>query len=119
MPLELNSDNDDPSYFLAGACTAGGITAFTVGHSLPSLVTSLIVGSLYATTGYLNSDPATVRYAAPAGLGASVLLAGGILPRALKTQKALPMALVVFGVVNSAYYGRKWYDREVVRYKYY
>merc|ERR1711977_740319 len=59
------------------------------------------VGALYALGGYRLQNRAT--YGVEAALLASVVLAGWSIPRAIKTQKGLPVGLSVlaaFGLYN-------------------
>ncbi|RMX70586.1 hypothetical protein D0869_16498, partial [Hortaea werneckii] len=69
--------------------------------SVPSLAAGCSVGALYALGGYRLQNRAT--YGVEAALLASVVLAGSSIPRAIKTQKGLPMGLSVlaaFGLYN-------------------
>lgn len=60
-------------------------------RSVPSLVAGLTVGALYGLGGYRiqNRQPYGIELA----LLASLVLAGSSIPRAIKTQKPLPIGL--------------------------
>jgi len=69
--------------------------------SIPSLAAGCSVGALYALGGYRLQNRAS--YGVEAALLASVVLAGSSIPRAIKTQKGLPVGLSVlaaFGLYN-------------------
>ncbi|KAF2682784.1 hypothetical protein K458DRAFT_306260 [Lentithecium fluviatile CBS 122367] len=77
---------------ILGALTAGGgITGYVRTGSVPSVAAGVTVGILYILGGLRirNRQPYGVELA----LLASVVLAGSSIPRALKTQKPLPMGL--------------------------
>jgi uncharacterized membrane protein (UPF0136 family) len=68
---------------------------------VPSVAAGVTIGVLYGLGGMRiqNKQP----YGVELGLLASVILAGSSIPRALKTQKPLPMglsALALFGLWN-------------------
>lgn len=77
-------------------------------RSIPSLVAGVGIGALYAYGGYLLKN--NRRYAIETALGASMILAGAQFPRAINTQKSLPIALSTLAVVAGGYYGKKWYE---------
>ncbi|GAB1741898.1 hypothetical protein D0869_00583 [Hortaea werneckii] len=89
------------AFVLAGLTAGGGITGYLRAGSIPSLAAGCSVGALYALGGYRLQNRAT--YGVEAALLASVVLAGSSIPRAIKTQKGLPMGLSVlaaFGLYN-------------------
>ena len=69
----------------------GGITGYVRTGSIPSVAAGCTVGALYALGAYRisNKQPYGVELA----LLASVVLAGSSIPRAIKTQKSLPIGL--------------------------
>jgi uncharacterized membrane protein (UPF0136 family) len=66
----------------------------------------MTVGALYNYGGYRirNSEP----YGIETVLLASLILAGSSFPRAIKTQKPLPIGLSVLATYGLFYYGLKW-----------
>ncbi|CAI6280501.1 unnamed protein product [Periconia digitata] len=77
---------------ILGALTAGGgITGYVRTGSVPSVVAGVSVGVLYILGGLRiqNRQP----YGVELGLLASVVLGGSSIPRALKSQKPLPVGL--------------------------
>jgi uncharacterized membrane protein (UPF0136 family) len=93
---------------MAGLCAVGGVTGFYLKGSKPSLFGGLAIGALYGASGYLLKQNA--NWGIELALFSSVLLAGGMLPRALKVQKPLPITLVILGTLNTAYYSRKYLE---------
>ncbi|KAK5696810.1 hypothetical protein LTR97_008114 [Elasticomyces elasticus] len=79
------------AFILAGLTAGGGITGYIRAGSVPSMVAGCSVGLLYALGGYRIQSRAT--YGVELALLASVILAGSSIPRAIKTQKPLPMGL--------------------------
>lgn len=68
---------------------------------MPSLAAGCTVGALYALGGYRIQNRQT--YGVELALLASVVLAGSSVPRAIKTQKPLPMglsAVAAFGLYS-------------------
>ena len=89
------------AYILATLTAGGGITGYARAGSVPSLIAGCGVGALYALGGYRIQNKQT--YGVELALLASVVLAGSSIPRAIKTQKPLPMGLSVlaaFGLYN-------------------
>lgn len=89
------------AYVLAGLTAGGGITGYVRAGSIPSLAAGCSVGALYALGGYRISNRQT--YGVELALLASLVLAGSSVPRALKTQKPLPIglsALAALGLWN-------------------
>ncbi|EMC95270.1 hypothetical protein BAUCODRAFT_123733 [Baudoinia panamericana UAMH 10762] len=87
------------AYILAGLTAGGGITGYIRAGSVPSMVAGCSVGALYAVGGYRMQNRQT--YGVELVLLASIILAGSSIPRAIKTQKPLPMglsALAAFGL---------------------
>lgn len=74
-------------------------------------VKGLSIAGLYGLGGYLTKKNEQANQGLMVGLGTSTAVTGMGLERALRTQKAIPMAVTVLGVINCAYYGRKLYDR--------
>jgi len=72
------------------------------------LVAGVGVGAAYGYSGYLlhhNRD-----YGIEGALGASALLAGSMLPRAVRTRRLLPVTLSVLALSAGGYYSKKYYD---------
>lgn len=80
-------------YILAALTAGGGITGYARTGSIPSVTAGCTVGALYALGAYRisNKQPYGVELA----LLASVVLAGSSIPRAIRSQKALPIGLSV------------------------
>ena len=80
-------------YILAALTAGGGITGYARTGSIPSVTAGCTVGALYALGAYRisNKQPYGVELA----LLASVVLAGSSIPRAIKSQKTLPIGLSV------------------------
>lgn len=75
--------------------------------SVPSLVAGVGVGSLYGYAGYLIHHHRP--YGIETAIGASVLLAGAMVPRAIKTnfQKPVPAVMSVLSLVAGAFFIKK------------
>jgi uncharacterized membrane protein (UPF0136 family) len=89
------------AYVLAALTAGGGITGYARAGSVPSLAAGCTVGALYALGGYRIQNRQS--YGVELALLASVVLAGSSFPRAVKTQKPLPIGLSVvaaFGLWN-------------------
>ncbi|RIA96510.1 transmembrane proteins 14C-domain-containing protein [Glomus cerebriforme] len=100
-----------PSYTMAVICAIGGIAAFSKARSKPSLIAGIGVGTLYGIAGYViknNKD-----YGNETALAASILLAGSMVPRAIKTKKPIPLSLGVLSIGVGAYYAKKIYEYRV------
>lgn len=80
-------------YLLAALTAGGGITGYVRTGSVPSVAAGCTVGALYALGAYRisNKQPYGVELA----LLASVVLAGSSIPRAIRSQKTLPIGLSV------------------------
>lgn len=87
-----------------------GIAGFARTRSIPSLVAGLGVGSLYGLAGYLIQE--NKDYGHETAVAASTLLAGAMLPRAIKSgfKKPVPAALSVISITAGAYYVKKVID---------
>jgi uncharacterized membrane protein (UPF0136 family) len=83
-------------------------TNISLKGSKASLIAGLGVGTLYGVSGYLLHQNAD--YGIELALLSSALLTGGMLPRAIRVGKPLPVSLVILGAVNCAYFGRKWFE---------
>ncbi|KAF2253483.1 putative UPF0136 membrane protein, partial [Trematosphaeria pertusa] len=92
---------------ILGALTAGGgITGYVRTGSIPSVAAGVTVGTLYILGGLRirNRSP----YGVELGLLASIILAGSSIPRALKTQKPLPMGLSLLAAYGLFAFGTAW-----------
>lgn len=97
----LTSLTSQIAYILAALTAGGGITGYVRAGSVPSLAAGCTVGALYALGGYRIQNRQT--YGVELALLASIVLAGSSIPRALRTQKPLPMglsAVAAFGLYN-------------------
>ncbi|KAK3208422.1 hypothetical protein GRF29_77g687652, partial [Pseudopithomyces chartarum] len=95
---------------ILGALTAGGgITGFARTGSIPSVVAGVTVGTLYILGGLRvrNAQP----YGVELGLLASIVLAGSSIPRALRSQKPLPIGLSLLAVFGLYAFGSAWSSR--------
>ncbi|KAL8686825.1 MAG: hypothetical protein Q9218_006841 [Villophora microphyllina] len=100
---------DQPStqaFLLAALTAGGGITGYARTGSVPSIAAGVTVGLLYGLGGLRqrNRQP----YGLELALLASVLLAGSSVPRAIKTQKALPVGLSVVAAFGLYRFGTLW-----------
>jgi len=89
------------AYILAGLTAGGGITGYVRAGSIPSLAAGCTVGALYALGGYRIQNRQS--YGLELALLASIVLAGSSVPRAIKTQKPLPVglsAVAAFGLYS-------------------
>ncbi|KAJ3219679.1 hypothetical protein HDU67_010041 [Dinochytrium kinnereticum] len=93
---------------LAGVCAVGGIMGYVRAKSLPSLIAGLTFASLYAYSGYLIQSNA--NYGSELATVTSVILLGAMGPKAVRTQKPVPMIMSLIGAVGSSYYGMKVYQ---------
>ena len=94
-----DSRHSQVAYILATLTAGGGITGYVRTGSVPSIAAGCTVGALYALGGYRISN--RQPYGVELALLASVVLAGSSIPRAIKTQKPLPIglsALATFGL---------------------
>ncbi|KAI8924833.1 transmembrane proteins 14C-domain-containing protein [Entophlyctis helioformis] len=94
---------------IGAICAAGGAIGYVKGKSVPSLVAGLTFGALFATASFLireNRD-----YGVELAAVSSVLLAGAMLPKAIRARKPVPITLSVLGTLGSAYYAKKWLDQ--------
>ncbi|KAI7872202.1 transmembrane proteins 14C-domain-containing protein [Spinellus fusiger] len=98
------------AFTLAALSATGGVAGFVRTRSIPSLVAGIGVGALYGVAGYLIKE--NQEYGHETAVAASVLLAGGMIPRTIKTQfkKPLPIVLSVVSVAAGAYYAKKVVD---------
>ncbi|KAJ4345505.1 uncharacterized protein N0V89_011637 [Didymosphaeria variabile] len=92
---------------ILGALTAGGgITGYVRTGSVPSVAAGVSVGTLYilGALRIRNAQP----YGVELGLLASIVLAGSSFPRALKTQKPLPIGLSLLAAYGLWAFGSAW-----------
>ncbi|MCJ1353355.1 MAG: hypothetical protein MMC33_003341 [Icmadophila ericetorum] len=101
--------NDTPAFALALLTAGGGITGYARTGSIPSVVAGCTVGALYALGGYRmrNNQPYGIELA----LLASLVLAGSSIPRAIRSQKPLPVGLSVLAIYGLVQFGSAWNGR--------
>ena len=87
----------------------GGITGYARAGSVPSLAAGCSVGALYALGGYRIQNKQT--YGVELALLASVVLAGSSFPRAIKSQKPLPIGLSVLAAFGLFNFGKEFVNR--------
>ncbi|KAA8905466.1 transmembrane proteins 14C-domain-containing protein [Sphaerosporella brunnea] len=98
--------SDIPAFILGCLCAFGGTMGYLRTGSVPSIAAGLTVGALYNYGGYrIRHNQA---YGVETALLASLILAGSSFPRALKTQKPLPIGLSVLAAYGLFYYGAQW-----------
>ncbi|CAG8544457.1 11741_t:CDS:2 [Funneliformis caledonium] len=100
-----------PSYTMAVICTLGGISAYAKARSMPSIMAGVGVGILYGIAGYVIKE--NKDYGHETALAASTILAGSMIPRAIKTKRPVPLSLGVLSVGVGVYYAKKIYEYRV------
>lgn len=96
---------------LALLTSLGGIIGYTRTGSVPSIAAGLSVGALYlASFSRLRSGQ---TYGDELGLLASVVLGGSSVPRAIKTQKMVPVGLSVLALYGLWAFGPQVWGRSV------
>ncbi|OZJ01640.1 hypothetical protein BZG36_05294 [Bifiguratus adelaidae] len=93
---------------MAAICSAGGIAGYARTRSTPSLIAGLGVGALYGTAGYLIKE--NREYGHETAVAASAILAGSMVPRAVRTRKPIPIILSVGATLAGAFYVKKIID---------
>ncbi|KAF2869454.1 transmembrane proteins 14C-domain-containing protein [Massariosphaeria phaeospora] len=92
---------------ILGALTAGGgITGYARTGSIPSVAAGVTVGALYILGGLRIRNRGS--YGVELALLASLVLAGSSIPRAIKTQKPLPMGLSLLAAYGLFAFGGAW-----------
>ncbi|KAI7857807.1 transmembrane proteins 14C-domain-containing protein [Circinella umbellata] len=99
-----------PCYTMAGLSLAGGVAGFARTRSVPSLVAGVAVGSMYGYAGYLIKE--NKDYGHETAVVASAILAGAMIPRAIKSgfKKPVPVAMSVVALAAGGYYVKKVID---------
>ncbi|RIB18405.1 transmembrane proteins 14C-domain-containing protein [Gigaspora rosea] len=100
-----------PAYTMAIICAFGGAAGYASKKSIPSLTAGISIGALYGLGGYLIKG--NKNYGHEAAFVASTILAGSMIPRAIKNTKPVPLTLSVLSVFVGAYYARKIYEFRV------
>ncbi|KAJ0121389.1 hypothetical protein N8I77_004337 [Diaporthe amygdali] len=103
MGLEL------PSYILGALTASGGIMGYARTKSLPSIIAGCTVGLLYGLGGYRtqNHEP----YGVELSLLASIILGGSSIPRAIRLQKPVPVALSILATIGALIFGNGLYQQ--------
>ncbi|MCJ1445897.1 MAG: hypothetical protein MMC23_006402 [Stictis urceolatum] len=101
--------NHTTAYLMALLTAGGGITGYARTGSIPSVTAGVTVGALYALGGYRieRRQPYGVELA----LLASIVLAGSSIPRAIRSQKPLPIGLSVLASLGLWSFGSVWGSR--------
>ncbi|KAI9698441.1 MAG: hypothetical protein M1836_004022 [Candelina mexicana] len=98
--------NETPAFILALLTAGGGVTGYVRTGSIPSIAAGLTVGALYGLGGL------RIRQRQPYGtelaLLASVVLAGSSIPRAIRSQKPLPVGLSALALFGLFTFGNAW-----------
>ncbi|KAL9053028.1 MAG: hypothetical protein Q9162_005016 [Coniocarpon cinnabarinum] len=113
-PIDTTNQSLDVIALVMGALTAGGgITGYVRTGSVPSVAAGVTVGALsipnladesqYGLGGYRLRQ--RQPYGSEIALLASVVLAGSSFPRALRTQKPLPIGLSVLAAFGLYQFG--------------
>ncbi|TFJ86450.1 hypothetical protein NSK_002107 [Nannochloropsis salina CCMP1776] len=97
------------SYAVGTFLFAGGLAGYVRAQSKPSLYAGVGLGSLMVVSGMVIQSGDDFRGHTLA-LIASGLVVGGTLPRAIKTQKVVPTAIALLGLVSGVYQGRKVWE---------
>lgn len=97
------------SYAVGTILCAGGLAGYVRTQSKPSLYAGVGLGSLMVVSGMVIQSGDDFRGHTLA-LIASGLVVGGTLPRAIKTQKVVPTAIALQGLVSGVYQGRKVWE---------
>lgn len=100
---------DDPStqaFLLAALTAGGGLTGYIRTGSVPSVAAGMTVGALYGLGGLRLRNRQS--YGLEMALLASLVLAASSVPRAIKTQKPLPIGLSVVAAFGLYRFGTIW-----------
>lgn len=103
---DIANNMEHPSFTMAGLCGIGGLMGFYRKGSMPSLIGGLTCAALYGTAGYLLKQNAD--WGLELAIGTSALLTAGMLPRAIKTVKPVPIAVTLIGGISTGYYIYKY-----------
>ncbi|KAA6415392.1 MAG: UPF0136 membrane [Lasallia pustulata] len=98
--------NSTPAFILALLTAGGGLTGYIRTGSVPSIAAGMTVGALYALGGYRMQR--RQPYGVELALLASLVLAGSSVPRAMRTQKPLPVGLSAVAVFGLLQFGNAW-----------
>ncbi|KAI9758790.1 MAG: hypothetical protein M4579_002804 [Chaenotheca gracillima] len=97
---------DTPAFALALLTAGGGITGFVRTGSLPSVIAGVGVGALYGLGGLRIQK--RQPYGVELALLASIVLAGSSVPRAIRSQKPLPIGLSILALYGLFTFGNAY-----------
>lgn len=97
---------ETPAYIIGALTASGGTFGYVKTGSVPSIAAGLTVGTLYLLGGYRIQNRQS--YGIELALLASIVLAGSSIPRALRSQKPLPMGLSVLALYGLYTFGNAW-----------
>eukprot|EP01103_Thecamoeba_quadrilineata_P006220 TRINITY_DN1594_c0_g1_i3.p1 TRINITY_DN1594_c0_g1~~TRINITY_DN1594_c0_g1_i3.p1 ORF type:complete len:108 (-),score=4.29 TRINITY_DN1594_c0_g1_i3:278-601(-) len=99
------------AYTMAALTATGGVMGYLKARSFPSLMAGLTFSALFAGSGYLIAHSATPERGHGIAAGSSLVLAGVMVSRTIRTGKTLPAgAIAGVSILSAAYQGAKVYS---------
>lgn len=96
-----------PTYTMAALLGAGGVAGYLRTKSVPSLVAGVTLGAGFGLAGYmLQSGNMTQGHGV--ALFASTITMSAMGVRAIKSRKALPIAVSSLGALSAAYHAHRF-----------